>query len=186
MKNVLSLFDKKLINLINKNMKSKFMDRFMVIYTNVGSLLFVCSFTLALIIFGKERVQKAGVESAVTLIVSQGITYTLKMLLGRERPYNVLKDLNTYNIILKDYSFPSGHTSASFSIATIIAFNMPQLSWFAIICALLVGISRIYLAVHYPTDVLAGIIIGVGTGIFTHLYFMNLLMEIVSSFFLNN
>ena len=100
MKNILSLIDKKLMKLINKNMKSKFMDRVMVIFTNLGSLLFVCSFTLALILFGDEKVRKVGIESAVTLILSQGITYTLKMLLGRERPYNVLKDLNTYNIIL--------------------------------------------------------------------------------------
>lgn len=158
------------------------MDRFMVIYTNVGGLIFICSLTLALIIFGEERVQKSGVESAVTLILSQGITYTLKMLLSRERPYNVLKDLNTYNIILKDYSFPSGHTSASFSVATIIAFNLPQLSWIVLICAFFVGISRIYLAVHYPTDVLAGIIIGVGSAIITHVYLMKVLIKVIPVF----
>jgi len=57
---------------------------------------------------------------------------------------------------LKDYSFPSGHTSASFAIATTIAFNMPRLSIVAFILAFAIGISRIYLGVHYPTDVMAG------------------------------
>ncbi len=182
MKNIFSLIDKKLIKIINKNMKSKFMDRFMVIFTNLGSLMFVCSLTLALIIFGRDRLRHTGFELAVTLIVSQGITYTLKSILSRERPYNVLKDLNTYNIFLKDYSFPSGHTSASFSIATIVAFNIPKLSILVLIGALLVGISRIYLAVHYPTDVLAGILVGVGSGIFVHLYMMYILMYLFEFF----
>lgn len=178
MRNILSLIDKKLMKLINKNMKSKFMDKFMVTFTNLGSLLFVCSFTLALIAFGDEKVRKAGIELAVTLILSQGITYTLKILLGRERPYNVLKDINTYNIILKDYSFPSGHTSASFSIATIIAFNLSRLAILALLGALIVGISRVYLAVHYPTDVLAGMVIGIGSAILIHLYVMEFLREL--------
>jgi len=182
MKNIFSFIDKKLMKLINKNMKSKFMDRFMVIFTNLGSILFVCSFTLALIIFGDEKVRRVGTEAAITLILSQGITYTLKILLSRERPYNVLKDLNTYNIILKDYSFPSGHTSASFSIATIVALNISKLTLLALIGAFLVGISRIYLAVHYPTDVLAGMIIGVGSAILIHLYVMEILRDLFSFF----
>lgn len=182
MKNILSLIDKKLMKLINKNMKSKFMDRVMKIFTNLGSLLFVCSFTLALILFGDEKVRKVGIESAVALILSQGITYTLKILLGRERPYNVLKDLNTYNIFLKDYSFPSGHTSASFSIATIVAFNLSKLTLLALIGAFLVGMSRVYLAVHYPTDVLAGMVIGVGSAILIHLYVMEVLRDLFAFF----
>ena len=70
---------------------------------------------------------------------------TLKPLVGRMRPY----DLLGFSILvppLADFSFPSGHTSSSFAAATVFA--------------VLMGISRLYLGVHFPTDVLAGAVIG--------------------------
>ena len=176
----LKRFDAKLIKIINYNMKSKFMDRFMLIITNLSSVLFIGVFVSFLIIFGDEKTSPIGIEIASTLAISQTITYGLKNLLGRERPYNKLKNLNTFGIILKDYSFPSGHSSASFSIASIIAFNMPPLSILVVALALAVGISRIYLGVHYPTDVLAGIIIGVGAAIVVHGYLIANIYKLIS------
>ena len=79
---------------------------------------------------------------------------------------------------MKDYSFPSGHTAASFSIATTIALNMPRLAIFVFVIAIIVGISRVYLGVHYPTDVAAGIILGTLPALLVHYKFI----EIVSKF----
>jgi undecaprenyl-diphosphatase len=62
------------------------------------------------------------------------------------------------------FSFPSGHTAAAFAMATLVSFHFPILTLPVIIWALLVGFSRIYLGVHYPTDILAGIVIGVTSG----------------------
>jgi len=180
MRKKLKWFDNKLIKLINDDMKSKFMDKFMLFITNLGSALFICISILSLIVFGNEKARDIGIQGAVTLAISQTITYSLKTLLGRERPYNKLKNLNTFNIILKDYSFPSGHSSASFSIATIIALNMPVLSIFVFALALMVGISRIYLGVHYPTDVVAGIIIGIGTAALVHVYLIVYIYEFIN------
>ena len=182
MKRGFKWFDKKLIKLINKNMKSKFLDRFMPKFTNLGGVVFITSFILALLIFGRGKIEDIGIQGAATLAISQVITYSLKSLLGRERPYNILKNLNTFGIILKDYSFPSGHTSASFSIATTIALNMPKLSILVLSIALFVGISRIYLGVHYPTDVVAGIVIGVGSAIVVHLYLINYVKILIDQF----
>jgi len=88
--------------------------------------------------------------------------------LARERPYNILQNINTFGIKLKDYSFPSGHTTASFSIATVLSLNIPQLMIPVLILALMVGVSRIYLAVHYPSDVLVGVILGIVSSFATH------------------
>lgn len=181
MKNILKEFDKKFILLINEKMKTKFLDRFMVKFTNLGSAAFVSLFTFILIVFGNKEIRRIGIEVAATLAVSQAITYSLKSLLSRDRPYKVLKNLNTFGIKLKDYSFPSGHTSASFSIATVIVINMPVLSIIVITLALLVGISRVYLGVHYPTDVVAGIIVGAGSAFIVHLFVISHIIELISA-----
>lgn len=181
MRNIFKEFDKKLIFLINDKMKTKFLDRFMVKFTNMGSAVFISMFIFSLIAFGNKETKRIGIETAATLAISQTITYSLKSLLSRDRPYKVLKNLNTFGIKLKDYSFPSGHSSASFSVATIIAINMPVLSIFVIALALLVGISRVYLGVHYPTDVVAGIAVGVGSALIVHMFVISHIFELIAA-----
>lgn len=178
MKKGLKWFDNTLIHIINHKLNNKSLDKFMLIFTNFGGVICTTCFTLLLILLRETRF--TGLQVAVTLAISQTITYVLKALLSRERPYNILKNLNTFDIILKDYSFPSGHTSASFAIATAIAFNMPKLSIFAFLIALTIGISRIYLGVHYPTDVAAGIIVGVGSAAITHAFLLNFIANIMN------
>ena len=173
MKKGFKWFDDKLIEILNNKIKNDFLDRFMFKFTNLGGGIFTTCFTLVLILFGKGKARCIGVQMATTLIISQGITYSLKALLHRERPDNILKNLNTFGITLKDYSFPSGHSSASFSIATTIAFNMPKLSILVFAIALTIGISRIYLGVHYPTDVGAGMILGMLSALVVHVYLLN-------------
>jgi len=182
MKKGFKWFDDKLIEILNDKIKSDFLDKFMVKFTNLGGGIFTTCFVIFLILIGKEKIRFIGIQAATTLIISQSITYSLKALLSRERPYNILKNLNTFDIIMKDHSFPSGHTSASFSIATTIAFNVPKLSILVFLIALTIGISRVYLGVHYPTDVVAGIILGVVSGIIVHVYllvYLEKFMEII-------
>ncbi|MDO4616241.1 MAG: phosphatase PAP2 family protein [Lachnospiraceae bacterium] len=88
----------------------------------------------------------------------------LKNLVARTRPYEVIDGLILLAKKPKDYSFPSGHTSLSFACAAALLFTIPkQQHWIAVlltILAALIGFSRLYLGVHYPTDVLAGLILG--------------------------
>lgn len=172
MKKRLKKFDDLFIELINRKMRNKFLDVFMFRITDLGGAIFSTLFCIFLILFGSKEVKRIGFEALLVLSISQIAVQGLKLGLSRERPYKILEHLNTFGIDMKDYSFPSGHTTASFSLATTIAINMPRLSLIVFVLAMIIGISRIYLGVHYPTDVAAGIIIGVGSSILVHQYLL--------------
>lgn len=172
MKNQLKKFDDYFINIINRKMSHRYLDSIMSRATNLGGAVFSSLLVLVLILIGSSNVRIMGVEAFFALTLSQIMVHSLKRILSRERPYKIIEQLNTFGINLKDYSFPSGHTTASFSIATTIALNMPRLSIIVFTIAIIVGISRIYLGVHYPTDVAAGILLGVGTALLVHYYLL--------------
>ena len=110
-----------------------------------------------------------GWETVAGLGVNAVITFGLKDIVGRNRPYVTYPDIQPYQHD-KDASFPSGHTSFSFYSATSLSLCYPQ--WYVIVPAYLwagsVGYSRMYLGMHYPTDVLAGAVIGTGTALLAY------------------
>ena len=81
------------------------------------------------------------------------------------RPYEVIEGLELLIERQPDWSFPSGHSAASFAAATVIWLSHRRTGWPAVVLAGLIALSRLYVGVHYPTDVmfgaLSGIIIGV-------------------------
>lgn len=85
----------------------------------------------------------------------------LKNGIKRDRPCETLSDVYRRVSPSDQFSFPSGHTSAAFVMATLLSHFLPILSMPLCIWALLVGFSRIYLGVHYPSDILAGIVVGI-------------------------
>lgn len=178
MKDKLKKIDGFLINLINHRMKNPFLDKFMYRITDLGGAIFTTLFSSSLVILGDNKMRMIGLEALAVLALSQIVVHSLKVLLGRERPYKMIQQLHTFGIDLKDYSFPSGHTTASFSIATVLALNFPNVWLLTYLYAITIGISRIYLGVHYPSDVLAGITLGVGSSILVHLYLLRYIEEL--------
>ncbi|MDO5301908.1 MAG: phosphatase PAP2 family protein [Tissierellia bacterium] len=160
--------DDTLIHWINDRWSHPVLDRFFYIYTNVASPFVLGLVAVFLFFFARPLLGREAREAAVSLILATGIAHLIKRLFGRARPYWIRENLNTFNIKMRDYSFPSGHTTAAFTLATTFSLYFPPLAWILMTLALLVGISRIYLAVHYPTDVLAGIILGFVVSIFVH------------------
>ncbi len=183
MENLFVKIDKKFFPIFNKRIKNKFFDWFLPKYTYLGGLVFVITFTIFLIVFGNDSIRNIGMQLGFALLISQGITYSLKAILKRERPYNVLEEINTYGLELRDYSFPSGHSSSSFTIASIIFLNNPIIGIFALIYAIFIAISRIYLGVHYPTDVIAGIGIGLLSSIFVYNFLLSFIDKIINIIF---
>ncbi len=120
---------------------------------------------IAAIIEKDEDLLKSALCVGVSLGVSAVFTYSLKHAVGRPRPFiDYPQDINSYEDIHSN-SFPSGHTSFAFATATSLSLQYPK--WYIIAPSYLwassVGYSRMNLGVHYPSDVLAGALVGIGS-----------------------
>ena len=132
--------------------------------------IFLILLSLALLIYKPTR--RFG--TAMLLGVTIGAIFTnlcLKVFIARPLPYADESSLFHQLWLLvgqnieSDKSFPSGHTTAAFATMTpAFILGKPKVKWAAVIFAVLMGIARIYLVVHYPSDVLAGMIVGIFAG----------------------
>ena len=108
---------------------------------------------------------KSALYVGVTIGVNAAMTYSLKQVINRPRPYVTYPDLLTPYKNEVSPSFPSGHTSIAFATATALTLKYPK--WYVIVpsyvWACSVGYSRVNLGVHYPSDVLAGALLGAGS-----------------------
>ena len=121
---------------------------------------------LSVIFIAIPKTRKMGITMGLSLAVGFLIgNLFLKNVVGRIRPYDLNPNFALLVDRLHDYSFPSGHTLASFEAATAIFLYKKRLGIAALLLASLIAFSRLYLYVHYPTDVLASIILGVGIAI---------------------
>lgn len=127
-----------------------------------GGLIWV-AVSVAMVCWKPTR--KAGLVSALALIFSLLFTNLgLKPLISRTRPYYVVEGLIPLVTSSDLNSFPSGHTSAAFAAGLAWAAVLPK-KWMrvtAVVQAFLMGLSRLYVGVHYPTDVLVGALVGTG------------------------
>lgn len=124
--------------------------------------------TVVLLCIPKTR--KMGLCSAIALLLSVIIcNVILKNAFARIRPYEVIEEIELLVKRADDWSFPSGHTSASVSaaIALFLASTKKQklFTVWGIVLAAAIGFSRIYVGIHYPTDVIAGAVTGAALGI---------------------
>lgn len=154
-------FDFAVLDFIRENIANPVLDVIMKIITTSGDagIIWIVAAVLCLI-FKKTR--KAGMCMAIALILVLLISnLTLKPLIARPRPFILREEIELIISAPSGFSFPSGHTASSFAAATGLFIYHKRLGIAALIWAFLIAFSRLYMYVHYPTDVMAGMLVGI-------------------------
>ena len=160
-------FDLPILDWIADNLWCPVLDTVMPVVTLLGDAgIFWIAIAVTLLFFKKTR--RVGVGMGIALLAGLLLcNLTLKPLCQRPRPYDYQYDVLGKLIPLlierqHDFSFPSGHTIASFEAAGVIWLNSKKWGIVALALACLIAFSRLYLYVHYPTDVLFSVVLGIG------------------------
>ncbi len=154
--------DDSILWFIRNHLVTEFLTPVLKFITTLGNAgLIWIAFTILMLIYKPTR--KVGIISAIALaeefILCNGI---LKNVIRRARPWTRIEGLTPLVTKPTDFSFPSGHSSSSFAVGfTMFRKADKKIGIPALILAILIAASRLYVAVHYPTDVLAGLLIGI-------------------------
>ena len=159
-------FDLPVLDWIQANIQCPFLDKIMPLITILGdggAFWIACAVLMILL----KKYRKAGFSAGLALIFGLLIcNIFLKPTVERIRPYDFQEQMGVIINLLIDkehsFSFPSGHTIASFEAATAILLRHKKLGTAAMILAILIAFSRMYLYVHYPTDVIVSVFLGIG------------------------
>lgn len=162
------LFELKNLDRLHDLLYSPFMDKAMVTVTSTGNLGLIWIFTaLILLVSSRDNDERSrigyGILIALLLSIMIG-NLLIKNIAKRNRPFFH----KNYKLLIKqpwDYSFPSGHTLASFAAATVFFYMNPNVGFVAVVYALLIALSRLYLRVHFFTDVFFSMFLGIGLGV---------------------
>ncbi len=162
-------FELKILDWIQANLRSGFLDPILKAVTHLGDAgIFWIALAVLFLIFKKTRPLGIvmGVALILDLILCNGIA---KPLVNRIRPYalkEAVDGVTGYPLVKAptDASFPSGHTAASFACVFALLFKKSRLWIPALVLSVLIAFSRLYLYVHFPTDILGGILIGLIVG----------------------
>ena len=162
MPGIIQQFDEQALVWIAENMRCVLLDPFMKLYTQLGNsgMLFI---TLGVLLLLFKPTRRAGASALCAMLVGLVVVnFTIKPLVARDRPWLVIE--NFVNLVPEHdpNSFPSGHTNAAFAFALAVCMSAPK-KWMkvsAVCAAAVMGLSRLYVGVHFPSDVLAGAVIG--------------------------
>ena len=156
-----------------QTIQGTFFDKIMVVVTTLGEggIVFIL---LALALICTKKYRKAGFAVLAALLVMEvGNNLILKEIFARPRPFNLAEadpvkyawwaQGYQFPALVSEpssYSFPSGHSASSFAAAVMLTLQQKKWGWAALVLAALIAFSRVFLFVHYPTDVLAGALLG--------------------------
>ena len=162
MPNFIQQFDEQALVWIAEHLRCGLLDPLMKLYTQLGNsgMLFI---VLGLVLLLFKPTRKAGFSALCAMLIGLVVVnFTIKPLVARDRPWLVIEDFVNLVPEHDPNSFPSGHTNAAFAFAIAVCLSAPR-RWMkitAVCMAAGLGLSRLYVGVHFPSDVLAGAVIG--------------------------
>ena len=144
-----------------QSLRNDWLDQTMLFISTLGNVgaIWIALAALLLILPGFRR---SGLAVSIALAIDfVAVNLILKPLVGRERPCDLTVPEDMLLACLSDHSFPSGHTAAAFAAAFALLLCHPKAGAATLVLASLMGFSRLYLFVHYPSDVIVGAALGV-------------------------
>ena len=158
----LALFERDILLWIHTHLRFAALTPVMRVLSLLGDKgLGWIALTLVLLLF--KRTRRVGIYCAASMILTfLVVNCAIKPLVARTRPYDLFSEIQILTHLESDFSFPSGHSANSFAVAWIL-FRMTKKQYgvTAVAVAALIAFSRLYVGVHYPTDVLAGAAIAI-------------------------
>lgn len=158
--NFVNTIDNTILKFVENNMHTSILDKLMVFITTLGNGGLVWIVTCAFLILNKKY-RKIGIIALASLVVSaflgEGI---IKNIVQRVRPTADVMVVASLIVKPLSYSFPSGHSASAFAVAGVLSYYFKKYAVCFYTMAVLIAFSRIYLYVHYPSDVAGGIILG--------------------------
>ncbi|MDP2302471.1 MAG: phosphatase PAP2 family protein [Ignavibacteria bacterium] len=174
--------DLNILYFINTNLSNPVFDKFFSMITNVNHWFIAYIILWGILFFKGGKKGKIAAILVLFLVTAadQFGAKLLKELFQRIRPCNVYSDILTPLGCTGSYSFPSNHALNNFAIAMFFYKIYPDYKWVLFISAFLIALSRVYLGLHYPSDILGGVIFGLGFGYLFYLIHREILKKVES------
>lgn len=160
--NFITKIDISILNFI-QGLKSPLMDKMMTTVTALGNMGIFWILLILIFLTTKEYKKMAKLMVLCLIVNTIIVNLILKPAVGRTRPFELVDGIKLLVLKPQDPSFPSGHSAISFCMLTVILFfsKSKTIKLMSTILAILIAFSRLYLYVHFPSDVICGIIIGI-------------------------
>jgi len=156
----ITAWDLSILKWISENLWCGFLDAVMPVVTFLGNAGWFWIAMAVVMLFFKQTRKTALMMGAALIFGLIICNLILKPTVARIRPYELVDGIKLLIGKQSDFSFPSGHTAASFEAATVLMIRDRRFGIPALVLAFIIAFSRMYLFVHYPTDIIGGIVVG--------------------------